>query len=75
MGGMVGLLCFAKCMPSVHLTCAAPWTQNAHHTAAFSEQSGEALPHGGDGWIREEQVDQIDFSLTFHTGFLLLRFL
>lgn len=41
----------------------------------FSEQSGEALPHGGDGWVREEQADQIYFSLACHTGFLLLRFL
>lgn len=41
----------------------------------FSEQSGEALPHGGDGWVREEQADRTDFSLAFHTGFLLLRFL
>lgn len=71
----MGLLCFAKCIPSVHLTRAAPWTHNAHYTAAFSEQFDEALPHGSDGWVREEEVDQIDFFLTFHTGFLLLRFL
>lgn len=42
----------------------------------FSEHSlSTPSTHGSDGWVREEQVDQIEFSLTFPTGFLLLRFL